>query len=292
MVLISIAVTPALGRLCAAPVGFATLERPDLVIRYEAPLERAAENLAAIFPPVAAELTALFGWSLPQRPTVILIQDERLFRRLAGHPLIAAYAVPAENLVVIDFAKLSGSPARLRSVFKHELVHLFLHAEPGAALLPKWLEEGVAQWASEGVGDLLEQPHPSLMEDAMLAGTLIPLDELRARFPTDRRGLLLAYEQSRRMVTYIVNTHGRAALMDILTDMRSGSDLEAAFYRVLAATPREIEARWIAGQNPVTVWLSYLAGHLDLFLFLLAALLTLAAFVRYRLKKRTYTDDE
>ncbi|MDP4726247.1 MAG: peptidase MA family metallohydrolase [Desulfobacterales bacterium] len=284
--------TQSSGVLSAATVSFETLVRPGLKIQYEIPLKGAAEDLAATFPAVEAELVDLFGWHLSQRPTVMLIQNGEMFRRLADHPLIIAYAVPSEGLIVLDFGKLAGRPAQFRSVLKHEVVHLFLNVNRGNATLPKWLEEGVAQWASEGVADLLEQPQPSLLEDAILSGDLIPLSALRDRFPSDNRRLLLAYEESRRVVSYIAETHGRSTLIEILADIQRGSDVDAAFYRGLTAFPWEIERQWIARQNRGTVWLTYLAGHIYQFLFFLGALLTVAGFVRFRLKKRAYVDDE
>jgi hypothetical protein len=287
-----ILVMQAIGVFCAATVSFETLEHPGLKVRYEAPLKGAAEDLTATFPAVEAELTGLFGWHLSQRPTVMLIQNGEIFRRLADHPLITAFAVPSENLIVLDFGKLAGRPAHFRSVLKHEVVHLFLHANHSGAALPKWLEEGVAQWASEGVAELLEQPHSSLLENAVLSDDLIPLSALRDRFPTDSRMFLLAYEESRRVVSYIAETHGRGALIEILADIQRGSDVDAAFYRSLSAFPWEIERQWIAGQKRGTVWLTYLAGHLYQFLFFLGALLTVAGFVRFRTKKRSYVDDE
>jgi hypothetical protein len=282
----------SIGVLSAATVSFETLDRPELKVRYEAPLKGAAEDLAATFPAVEAELAELFGWHLSQRPSVMLIHNGEIFRRLADHPLITAFAVPSENLIVLDFGKLAGRPVHFRSVLKHEVVHLFLHVNHSGGALPKWLEEGVAQWASEGVAELIEQPQPSLLEDAVLSGDLIPLNALRDRFPTDSRMLLLAYEESHRVVSYIAETHGRSALIEILADIQRGSDVDAAFYRSLSAFPWEIERQWIAGQNRGTVWLTYLAGHLYQFLFFLGALLTVAGFVRFRLKKRAYVDDE
>ena len=190
--------TSSIDVLSAATVSFETLDHPSLKIRYEAPLKGAAKDVATTFPVIEAELAELFGWHLPQRPTVMLIQNEEFFRRLADHPLITAFAVPSENLIALDVGKLAGRPAHFRSVLKHEVVHLFLHANRSGAALPKWLEEGVAQWASEGVAELLEQPRSSLLQDAVLSGDLIPLSALRDRFPNDSRMLLLAYEESRR----------------------------------------------------------------------------------------------
>lgn len=292
IVMIGILLTQSLGILYAAPAPFETIDLAGLTISYEVPLKGAAEDLAAVFPAVVAELETLFGWCLSQRPTVMLIQTGEVFRRRADHPLILAYAVPSESLIVIDFGKLAGRPAHFRSVLKHEAAHLFLHAGLGEAVLPKWLEEGVAQWASEGVAELLVQPQSSLLEDAIVSGTLMPLSDLHDRFPTDPRKLLLAYAQSRRAVSFIVAAHGPVALVEILADIRRGGDVDVAFQRVLKALPREIERRWIAHENQDSAWLAFLAGHLYHFLFLLAALLTLAGFVRFRLQKRDYADRE
>lgn len=287
--MIGVFLTPPAGVFSTTTVSFGILERPDLTIRYEEPLGKAAEDLAAVFPAVAAELVELFGWRLAERPTVMLIQTAQLFRQRAGHPLISAYAVPSENLIVLDYEKLAGRPVQLRSVLKHELVHLFLNAGRQADALPKWLEEGVAQWASEGVAEMYEQPPPTVFEDAVVAGGLIPLSELRHRFPTDDRRLMLAYEESRRAVDYIVQANGRSTLIEFLAEVRRGSDEEAAFYRGFGAFPWEIERQWLDRQSRTTAWPVVLAGHIYQFLFLLGALLTVAGFVRFLRRKRDYT---
>ncbi|MFZ1199508.1 MAG: hypothetical protein WAO07_05010 [Desulfobacterales bacterium] len=274
----------------AVPVAFKTLDRPGVTIRYEEPLQGAAENMAVEFAAVEAELVDLFGWRLSRQPTVMLVQNTEVFRRLAGHPLIGAFAVPSENLIVLGYQALAGRPVQLRRVLKHEAVHLFLHADRGATALPKWLEEGVAQWASDGVAELLEQPPPTVFENAVVSGGLVPLSDLRHRFPTDDRLLMLAYEESRRAVDFIVEAHGRSTLIEFLAEVQRGSDVEAAFYRGFGAFPWEIEKQWLERQSRTTAWPVVLAGHLYQFLFLLGALLTVAGFVRFLRKKRSYTE--
>ncbi|MFZ0613340.1 MAG: hypothetical protein WAM73_13970 [Desulfobacterales bacterium] len=288
--MIGLLMIPPIGAVSAATVSFGTLERPALTIRYEEPLRKAAEDLATVFRAVSAELVDLFGWHLSQRPTVMLIQTAQVFRQRAGHPLISAYAVPSENLIVLDYGRLAGRPVQLRSVLKHELVHLFLNSSPQTGALPKWLEEGVAQWASEGVAELLDQPPPTVFEAAVVAGGLMPLSELRHHFPRDDRLLMLAYEESRRAVDYIVEANGRRTLIEFLAEVQRGSDVEAAFYRGIGAFPWEIEKQWLDRQSRTTAWPVVLAGHIYQFLFLLGALLTVAGFVRFLRRKRDYTE--
>lgn len=268
------------------------LDHRELSLRFEPGLRAAAEEIAALYPAVKSELEALFGWHLHRRPTIVLIQQESVFEKLSGHPMIAAYAVPAQNLVVMDYGRLATRPSRIRSVFKHELVHLLLHENLDGAKLPKWFEEGVAQWASGGVADLLDQPQPSLLDQALLSGDHIPLHDLTERFPSDPRSLLLAYEESRSLVTFVADTYGGENITAILESIKRGSDMDAAFYHALSAFPWQIERRWVQERARSPVWLTYLAGHLYTFLFLLGALLTVLGFWRYWQKKRSYVDDD
>ncbi len=275
-----------------ANISFGTIEHTDVTVRYELPLKAAAVDLADETPFIKADLAAQFGWNLPQRPTVVLIQNREMFRQLAGHPLIAAYAVPADNLIVIDFGRLNRRPRRGKSLLKHEMVHLLLHMHIAGNRLPRWLEEGVAQWASDGVVDLLEEPRSAMLTEAILSGTVLPLADLAGSFPTDDHALLLAYAQSRSVVAFIADNYGSEKIGKILGLLKDGSGIEDAVLRSLSVSVHDLEKRWLSDQERPAAFLALLAGYLYEILFLVGALLTVVGFVRFRIKKRRYRDEE
>ncbi len=268
------------------------LQGHELTVRFEPPLKGIAEEIVDDYPRIKTNLEKIFNWEMPFRPTVLLIQDKDHIRTFSENPLVVAFAVPEENLIVIDCSRLHIRPHRLDLILKHELVHLILHYHISRPHLPRWFDEGVAQWISEGVAELLVGPQRSLFEEAILTGKYISLNDLKHGFPRDSKGLILAYEESRSFVDFISNRYGREKIFKILNLLRNGNDIHTAFTASLDASLEEIEDRWIRQQHRQTTWLIYLAGHIYEFIFLLGALLTVIGFIRFLIKKRKYTDTD
>jgi len=269
-----------------------SLPSPELKVRFEPPLKGIAEDVLDIYPRIKTNLEKTFGWEMPFRPAVFLVQDKEYFPRLTGNKLIVAFAVPADNLIVIDCSRLHILPHRLDQVLKHEMVHLILHHHIRSVHLPRWLDEGVAQWLSEGVTELLEAPQRSFFEEALLSGNYIPLRDLKYNFPTNKKNLMLAYEESLSFVAFISDRYGDNRIFEILEHLQKGNEIYTAFYASLDASPEEIEDRWIMQQRRQTTWFIFLAGHIYEFLFLAGALLTVIGFIRFLIKKRNYRDED
>lgn len=274
------------------PSGFGSMDTGAVRLQFESGLEAAATELAAIYGDLRRSLEARFGWPLDFKPTVILVGSPERFRRAAGSSLIAAYAVPDRRQIVMDYSRLSADPGRLQAVTKHELVHLLLHHHIDTVPLPRWLNEGVAQWISEGIGELLVRPQPGLLEKAVLSGNHLSLARMERRFPSSRNGLLLAYEQSHSIVRFIAEEYGSQTVFAILERMKQGSEIDAALQSVLALDSRQLESRWLQHQQNPSPWLTFLARHIYSILFLCGALLTMVGFVRFLIRKRNYRDED
>ncbi|KPJ77693.1 MAG: hypothetical protein AMJ54_06835 [Deltaproteobacteria bacterium SG8_13] len=268
------------------------IQQSGLAIRFEPQLQAVAREVAEVYPRINDELQQVFGWETTFRPTVFLIGDRQRFQNWAENPSIVAYARPGDNVIVIDCSRLHIRPHRLESVLKHEMIHLLLHRHIRGDLLPRWLDEGVAQWFSGGLAELLTAPHPSLLEEALLSGEFIPLDQLDDEFPRSRMDLLLAYEESRSFAAHIAAGYGEQKIIQLLNRLKDGTDLREAFEATLNMELHILEQKWIEQLQSRYTWYSYLAVHLYEFLFLAAALLTVIGFVRFVLKKRAYRDEE
>jgi len=265
---------------------------PEVTVRFEPSLKGIAQDVLDMYPRVRSNLKKTLGWEMPFKPTVFLIQDKDYFQRLTNNKFIVAFAAPAENLIVINCSRLYIRPHRLDHILKHEMIHLILHHQIKSVHLPRWFDEGVAQWLSGGVGELLEAPQRSFLEEAVLSGKYIPLKNLRYRFPADKNNLMLAYEESRSFVTFISERYGDKKVFEILKYMQKGNDVHTAFYASMDVLPEQMENRWIKQQRKQTTWVIFLSGHIYEFLFLAGALLTVIGFIRFLIKKRNYTDDD
>ena len=286
-----IALLLAAGTPGAETVDFRMMAGSELTLQFEQGLEGPARAIQDRYPRLRDELETFFGWEIDFRPTAVLIKSPALFRRLSASTLIVAYAVPRDNLIVMDFSRPNMHRRHGDNVFKHEMVHLLLHRHIQRTDIPRWFEEGVAQWASEGVAELLVSSGPAILEQAWVSGKTIPFRDLSASFPRERRNLALAYAQSRSLMTYIAEEYGAAKILEILNRMKAGEQFANAWQTSLDADPAVVQQRWLESGQTATVWWTYLARHIYEILFFTAALLTVIGFVRFLIRKRAYRDE-
>ena len=120
-----------------------------------------AEKTAGFYPDLKAELEETIGWKIDFKPGIVLVKDNNTFQKMSGSSLIVAYALPDQGIIVIDYSRMKTDPFTLEATIKHELCHLLLHENIGSEKLPRWLDEGVAQWASGGLADIVMEKRSS-----------------------------------------------------------------------------------------------------------------------------------
>lgn len=268
------------------------LDTQELVIVYDEVLNQTARQLLKAYPGIRQELEALFQWPLDFRPTLVLINDEKKFQQLAGHELVVAYALPKKNVVVIDYSKMNTSPFTLQTTLQHELCHLMLHDHIKDNHLPRWLDEGICQWASDGLADIIMDSKRALLPAAILSDTDLELAKLAHQFPRGKNALILAYEQSKSVVEYMSREYGQQGILDLLGLLQQGYDFESAFKMRFAITFDTFEDQWRGYLKKNISWFTYLSTHLYEFLFVSAALLTVLGFVRKIIRQRAYSAQE
>ncbi|MDY6863304.1 MAG: peptidase MA family metallohydrolase [Thermodesulfobacteriota bacterium] len=268
------------------------IRKRDVIILFENSLESAAKEAADIYPGVKEELEKTFNRQLNLKPTIFLIKNGEKFKRIVGSDLIVAIAVPERNQIIIDYSKLNKFPFKLRTTLKHELCHLMLHRRIKKGNLPKWLDEGIAQWISGGLGEIIMGNRRPVLSKAIPSGIYINLRDLTKRFPEDEKHLLLAYEESRSLVEYINREFGRKGILNILHYMEKGDSVDEAILKSLSISFEKLEERWHNNLKKEFTWFTYLGNHLYEALFFLGAVLTVCAFIKYLIKKRAYRDDK
>ncbi len=267
-----------------------TLNTNDASIFYEQPLAGPAQELAGSFPSVKKELELSLGFSVDFRPAVILVSNEAAFEQIVGNRLIVAYAVPDKMLMVIDYARSSKDPFSMRTILKHELCHLLLHRH--IKKLPRWLDEGVSQWVSGGFAELFSEKRESYLRWATISGGLMTLSALDNGFPQDEPSLVLAYEQSRSIVDYIVFRYGKNGITNILTALKNGKPIPEAIMISLGTPLSELERDWRQSIRTWVTLLVFIMGNIYSIIFFLAALATMAGYVRYRIRRKRFIEEE
>ncbi|MFH1950141.1 MAG: peptidase MA family metallohydrolase [Pseudomonadota bacterium] len=268
------------------------LKEAGIRVLFEPPLEPAAKQLTNIYPGVKAELERIFGWDLNLTPSILLIKESKEFQQMIKNPLTVAFALPEKDLIVIDYSKMNIHPFTLRNIFKHELCHLLLHQHIRSVPLPRWLDEGVAQWVSDGIGDIILDQKRSRLNKVALRGRFISLDSLTRGFPRREEDLILAYEESKSFVDYIIGKFGREGVLKVLEGMKQGESVHAAVLRACSVSFEDLEKGWQSSLRRKMTWFTYLSYNLYEILFSLAALITVYGSIRIMLKKRRRMKEE
>jgi hypothetical protein len=88
------------------------------------------------------------------------------------------------------------------------------------------------------------------LNESVLLGTTIPLDELCRTFDNDSRSAILAYAQSVSLVHYIQDVYGNNALNQMIRAVADGADCQTITTRVLGLTLEELNQQWLDSLSP------------------------------------------
>ncbi len=137
-------------------------------------------------------------------------------------------------------------------VIPHELTHLVFDTAVRNPyhFPPRWLNEGLAVYLSEGYGP----SDRSAVAAAARDGSLMPLSGLTAQFPTRQEAFFLAYSESVSAVDFLVRRFGRDALVALVRSYARGVTDDEAFTAALGVDVAGFETAWLAdlGAGPPT----------------------------------------
>ena len=281
--------------ILTASSGAAEMEEyhgPEITVRYDAPLKNAAIRISSVYKKTRTDIEANLGLRLRIDPVVVLMRSNAAFQEMAGNKLVTAFAATGRNLIVIDYTRMDRVPFDLEDTFKHELTHILLHQRIGDPYLPKWLDEGIAQWASGGISDIMRTGDKDLLQQAVLSHRVLSLTEISSNFPGSPNGLSLAYEESKSFTEFIVKYYGEARLHLLLQGLVKQDSIEQAINSNYGVSLDVLEQEWKKSLIRENSWIEYIADHMYWLLFFLAALITIAGYCAVKRRMRNYRDEE
>ncbi len=267
------------------------LQTREVLVIFEKPIENIAKELAEVYPSVKTEIIGALKWKVDFKPEIILVKDKDALKRIVGNNVIVAFAVPERNLIVLDTSRVYTKPFTLEATLKHELCHILLHHNIDRENLPRWLDEGVCQWTSGGIAELMASEENRALEKAAMSDMVISIMNL-SRFPQEEKSLLLAYEESKSIVEYIVNNYSEQGILQVLEYLKEGYSIDDSIQKSLSVSTSELEMKWLAHIKRKHTWFSYLSNNIYTILFFLAAVATVYGFIRLLKKKRAYVDED
>ena len=128
-------------------------------------------------------------------------------------------------------------------VVPHELVHLVFDTATDNPyhFAPRWLNEGLAVYLSEGNGAEYRQA----VQGAVSNNSVIPLDGITGQFPRTFDRFYLAYAESVSAIDYLIRTHGRDALIQLIRSYAEGRTDDEAFRDALGVDVNGFSDAWM-----------------------------------------------
>lgn len=213
---------------------------------------------------------------VPAGVTAVLAHTPEAFDELTGGSVPewrAGVAVPDLDLLIVP----TGEGPRILDpeglgVLRHEWAHLGLHQTLGELRIPRWFDEGYAQWASGG-WDATEAWRLRVL---LAMGRLPPLDSLSLAWPRDRASAEGAYLLAASAISYLLGDSGERGLAIFLSRWRSGGSFDDALRSTFGVTPGQFEEDWRRHVKRRYGWL-FVASRSAVFWMILALALLLMA---------------
>ena len=248
---------------------------------------RAEEGLEGIARSIVTDAgaTAEFpGIGSPEawiRDTVelILLRDLSDLREAGfGQPerWVAGLADPDGLRIALRAGTELETLATLRTVFRHELAHLLVHAASGGRA-PRWLHEGYAQFASGAWG----WDDAWKIQISLFLGGSESLKDVDLRFRSNPEEIRLAYLLSYTVVQELHSLGGDAGISALFNSLRNGDSLDVGLRRVYGLTQEQFERQWRATVMDRYGWL-YLLSRVALFWFLITLVVLTVGLRRMR----------
>ncbi len=211
---------------------YAALNSDDFVIRMAAPeVAVYGPRVLSLLRRAKQTLTAKYGVELAKPTYVEIFADQRDFAvRTFGLPDVAGFlGVCFGRVVTANSPATSTSTTNWESVLWHEFCHV-VTLQMTKNKMPRWLSEGISVYEEHQVDPSWGMRIDSRYREMILGEDLVPVGKLSAAFlsPKSPRHLQFAYLESSMVVDFIIGRYGIEKLRSILTDLRDGTEINAA----------------------------------------------------------------
>lgn len=221
---------------------------------------------------------------LPDSVRVYLAPSEAVFDSLTGGRIPewgGGVAVPGARAMVLPaYGGERGSGWSQSRTLRHEWAHLGLHQRLEGLRIPRWFDEGYAEWASGG----WNAREGWRLRVALTAGGF-DLDSLSLGWPRERVRAEVAYMLAGTAVEYLARASGERGLELFLRRWRELGSFEGALRRVYGVTSSQLEEDWREYVKDRYGWLFVLSHSVIFWLFLALALLGMV-WIRRRRNRR------
>jgi len=189
---------------------------------------------------------------LTQPVDIFIYPTQNDLAALGTETWAAGHANPALGVVLVVIEPGASQSLSMDQRIPHELMHVMLYRQIGAGFrqLPGWLNEGIATLAEINPN----ADYDRVLLDASNRNTLIPVADLCASFPADSAQAFLAYAEARSFTTYLRDTYGAPALLNLARTYTEGVDCDNGVQRTLGISLAQLDLNWREKSLGQNVW--------------------------------------
>lgn len=140
-----------------------------------------------------------------------------------------------------DTLLLLGDDSNYLGTLAHELTHLVVHqaTDNPYAGVPRWLDEGLAMYAEEG----LPPDNQRALDEGIRNNELLSIQSMSS-YSGNADEVDLYYGEVYAVVDFVLNEYGRESLQELLAIFAEGARQEDALQEVLGVGLQELDALW------------------------------------------------
>jgi hypothetical protein len=125
----------------------------------------------------------------------------------------------------------------------HELGHMVTHQitySPFGAILPTWLDEGLAMYAEGKPDPYLE----SVLQKAITQHKLISVRSLSSPFSAIPDEAYISYAESQSLIRFLIQNYGKDKMLQLLNLFKEGNTYDEALTQVYGFDQDGFDALW------------------------------------------------
>ncbi|MFW6125859.1 MAG: peptidase MA family metallohydrolase [Chloroflexota bacterium] len=182
------------------------------------------------------------GVSLEQAAELYIYANSQDLREALVYPQEWTGGVAFTDYGIIAIGIAPAQVEWGQRAISHELGHLVVHQAVHGPFgdLPTWLDEGLAMDAEGKLRSDLQ----ARLDQGIASDTLFSVRSICSSFPSDPHEAKLCYGQSYSVVQFLLDTYGRAKLLELLEKFKQGSTCNDALQQIYGFDLDGLNAAW------------------------------------------------
>ena len=224
-----------------------------------------------------------FGDSLKQQVSIILpssdIEYDRLLRGIVPE-WSGGVAIHKEGRIILKPGEYFDAQ-QYREVVLHELTHLYLAEFIGEDRLPLWINEGLAMYLSSRSISWQEN---IFIGNSITSGNVLQLAEIDSLLIFGFIKAKLAYLEALLAIQYIIDSHGKEVLINLIHAFRDNKSTNQIFFEHLGYDYYDFENKFYLHLKNNYRWMVFL--QFDRLIWLSFILILIVAFIARKFHNR------